>query len=105
MGTGWRGIRTAEARAVQTRPTAKGRGAAEEVDTYFYLGLLLLPQTFVLYKTDILRESPKCSSISYNGRSGVLARILSWCLPDPAHTSNNIFLTNDLNSDSKRLGD
>ena len=56
MGTGWRGIRTAEARAVQTHPTAKGRRAAEEVDTYFHFELLLLPRKFVVYKMDIPRE-------------------------------------------------
>ena len=73
MGTGWRGIRTAEARAVQTRPTAKGRGAAEEVDTYFYLGLLLLPQTFVLYKTDILRECVKVPNVQASATTAAAA--------------------------------
>jgi hypothetical protein len=53
MGTGWRGIRTAEARAVQTHPTAKGRGAAEEVDIYFHLELLHLPRNFIVYNKDI----------------------------------------------------
>jgi hypothetical protein len=37
MGTDWRGIRTAEAPGVQAHPTAKGRGAAKEVDTYLHL--------------------------------------------------------------------
>jgi hypothetical protein len=53
VGTGWGGIRTAEAPGVQTHPTTKGRGATEEIDTYFHPELLHLPKNFIVYKKDI----------------------------------------------------
>jgi hypothetical protein len=54
MGTGRRGIRTAEASGVQTYPPTKGRGATEEIDSYERFELLLLPRNVLLYMTDIL---------------------------------------------------
>jgi len=49
-------------------------------------------------------ESSEVSSVSHHSLSGILFRSLGWCLPGPAHTSNEIFLANDLYSESKRIG-
>jgi hypothetical protein len=49
-------------------------------------------------------DSSKVSSVIHNGSSSVLAHSHSCGLPDPAHASNYIFLTNDLNSELKHLG-
>jgi hypothetical protein len=77
MGAGWRGIRTAEAQGVQTYPTTKGGGAAEEIDTYFHTDLLLLPRKHHSIQEGYrqkMRENSKISSVSDNGCSGVFAR-------------------------------